>query len=204
MVKRQIPLILLLPVLLSLGGCDSEPHLQPLPEQAVILSFGNSLTYGTGAAQSQSYPAQLAQLSGRNVINAGVPGEVSREGRQRLAELLDQHRPQLLLLCHGGNDLLRKLDKTALRSNLEAMIQMAQARGIDVVLIAPPGPSLLLSVDPLYTELAEQYQLVLEDSILRQVLLNNALKSDPIHPNAKGYRLIAETLSQRLRGSGAL
>ena len=97
-------------MLIGLTGCSSDLELPPLNNDAVILSFGDSLTSGTGANKAESYPAYLEQLISRKVINAGVPGELSERGLKRLPALLEEHQPDLLILCHGGNDLLRKKD----------------------------------------------------------------------------------------------
>ena len=92
----------LLLLAIGLGACsDSKPQLPLLSADAVILAFGDSLTFGTGANSEHSYPAELARLTGLTVINAGIPGEVTAQGVRRLPALLDRYKPQLLLLCHG-------------------------------------------------------------------------------------------------------
>jgi acyl-CoA thioesterase-1 len=198
--------VLLLACIAWLCACtDNTPRIPRLAENTVILAFGDSLTYGTGASENQSYPAVLSQLSGHTVINAGIPGEVSAQGRERLPELLDHYRPQLLLLCHGGNDLLRRINSTITRSNLEAMIETARQRNIPVLLIGVPKPGLLfLDTAEFYNQIAEKYNLVYEDKILPDVESDNTLKSDQIHPNAEGYQRIAAALYQLLTRSGAL
>ena len=107
-------------LLAFLTACSSsQPGLSPLADDAVILAYGDSLTFGTGAnSDTESYPAVLAQLTQRQVVNAGVPGEISSEGLDRLTTMLEQHQPDLVILCHGGNDLIRRLDKHQLKSNL--------------------------------------------------------------------------------------
>ena len=119
-----------------LAGCgDKTPKLNKLSSNAVVVAFGDSLTYGTGAKDHQTYPAQLRNLTGLDVVNEGIPGELSAEGRKRLPGVLDEHKPELLILCHGGNDMLRKRSIKKLTENLTAMISEARERGIQVVLI---------------------------------------------------------------------
>jgi acyl-CoA thioesterase-1 len=191
---------------LLLGACtESTPRLPLLDSNSVILAFGDSLTRGSGAAEEQSYPAVLSRLTGRTVINAGIPGEVSEQGLQRLPALLDRLRPDLLLLCHGGNDMLRRFSTDITRDNIEAMISLAVERGIPVLLIGVPKPGLVfLKPAAFYAEIAEQYDLVYEGDILAEVESDNSLKADQIHPNADGYSQIAAALHHLLQRSGAL
>ncbi len=191
-------------LLLALTACSAPPSLPRLASDAVILAFGDSLTYGTGADGAQSYPAVLAGLTARRVVNGGVPGEVSGEGLARLPGLLDEHRPQLLILTHGGNDLLRRGSPDDLARNLRAMVEAARTRGIAVVLVGVPAPGLLLDVPELYPRLAKEYKLPYDGETLRAIEGDRALKSDPIHPNADGYRRLAQRLYDTLRAAGAL
>ena len=188
----------------ALAGCGKSPQLTPLAPDAVVLAFGDSLTYGTGASEAQSYPAQLAQLIARRVVSAGVPGEVSAAALARLPGALEAHAPQLLILCIGGNDFLRNLSKTAAAQNVRAMVQLARARGVEVVLIGTPEKGITVTPPGFYAEIAEANGIPYEGKVVGQVLRDSALKSDPIHPNAQGYRLIAERVAALLREAGAI
>ena len=112
-------------VLTAIAACgnDSAP-LRELAPDAVILAFGDSVTHGSGARDYQSYPAVLGERIGREVINAGIPGEETSQGLRRLPGLLDRHQPDLLVLCHGGNDILRRRPTLELADNLGAMIDL--------------------------------------------------------------------------------
>ena len=187
-----------------LMACSSGAKSPRLAKDAVILAFGDSLTFGTGATLTESYPAILERLVGRRVVNSGVPGEVTGEGLSRLPEVLEREKPALLILCHGGNDLLRRLDQKQTANNLRAMIRLAQARKIDVVIIAVPTPGIALSPPPFYRETAAEMKIPFEENALTTVLSDGTLKSDYIHPNAAGYRRLAESVAALLKKSGAV
>jgi len=202
---KQLRWVAWLLLSLGLGACGGEhPQLTPLPPDAVILAFGDSLTRGTGAAEASTYPSELARLTGFTVVNAGIPGEISADGLRRLPAVLDANKPQLMILCHGGNDMLRKRNLAAAADHIGQMIELARARGTEVVLVGVPKPGLLLGTADFYAELATSANVPLESDIVADVLGNAGLKSDPIHPNAAGYRQIAAALFELLGETGAL
>jgi acyl-CoA thioesterase-1 len=191
--------------LLLLGAaCGDSPRLSKLPSDAIVLAFGDSLTFGTGAEESESYPAQLEKLIGRRVVRAGVPGEVTAQALARLPEALDEHSPRLLLLCIGGNDFLRRTGNRQAEANVREMVKLATGRGIGVLLIGTPEPSLAPSPPAFYAAVAKDYRIPYEGGAISEVLKDASLKSDPVHPNARGYRLIAERLAATLKKSGAI
>jgi acyl-CoA thioesterase I len=187
-----------------LAACGEAPKLAPLAPDAVVLAFGDSITYGTGAAAAESYPAQLERLIGRTVTNAGVPGEVSAQALRRLPSALDEHRPHLLVLCIGGNDFLRNLGKAQVAANVQTMVAVARQRGVDVVLIGTPEKGFTVTPPAFYADIAAQLGIPYEGDVIGEILRDSTLKSDPIHPNARGYRLIAERVAALLRDAGAL
>ncbi len=191
-------------IFLLIWGCGERPKLERLPADAVVLAFGDSLTFGTGAAEDESYPAQLEKLIGRRVVRAGVPGEVSAQALARLPAALDEHAPRLVLLCIGGNDFLRRLGKEQAERNLREMVKLAKSRGAAVLLIGAPEPGFTVTPPEFYAGVAKDFKLPYEESVIGQVLRDASLKSDPIHPNARGYRVIAERLAETLKKSGAL
>ena len=202
--KLAWSLITALLLLLQLAACSKTPRIPPLAADAVILAFGDSLTYGTGAGESESYPAVLEKLSGRRVVNAGIPGELSEAGLKRLPEILDREKPVLLLLCHGGNDLLQKIDQSVTAGNLREMIRIAREKGVSVVLLSVPAPDLSFAPPAYYAEIAKETGTPIESRALPRILGKSSLKSDHIHPNAAGYRVLADSVYDLLKKSGAL
>ncbi len=196
--------LLVVPLLFACGN-EVESRLPPLSAGATILAFGDSLTYGSGTSKANSYPSVLEQLSHYRVINGGVPGDTTVGGLQRLPALLDQHQPQLLLLCLGGNDMLRHMSTTEAKENLRRMIQMARERDIAVLLLGVPRPNLLgLESAEFYSELAAEEQLPYDGDTLPELLSQRSLKSDQIHLNTEGYRLLAVAIHRQLQHYGAL
>lgn len=190
-----------------LPACEqsSPPIFNKLPPEAVILAFGDSLTYGTGASKSANYPNVLSTISHHKVINGGKPGEITRHGLNRLPPLLDKYKPKLLILIHGGNDMLRKIPLKDTANNLKRMIREAKQRNIKVVMMGVPTPRFfLLSSAEIYSQVAEEQNIPIDLETLPKILGDNSLKSDAIHPNNDGYKLMADNIFGLLIDTGAL
>jgi acyl-CoA thioesterase I len=169
-----------------------------------MLAFGDSITAGVGARPGGSYPEILESLINRKVIRSGIPGETSGEGLVRLPGELATYKPKLVLLCLGGNDLLRKMDLGKTANNMRHMVKIIRDSGAEVVLIGVPAPGLVLSTARFYKKIAEDTGVPLEGSLLVDILGDSKLKADPIHPNGEGYRLLAQGIAALLRKTGAL
>jgi len=195
----------LLAAALALAACGgSKTRLEKLERNDVVLAFGDSLTFGTGARTEESYPAALERDIGIRIVNAGVPGETSAQGLERLAGAIDEAQPKLLILCHGGNDFLRRLDEGQAARNIRAMIVLARAKGVAVVMLATPRPGLPPSIPAFYAEIAAEMKVPFEEAVVRKVLLDNSLKSDMVHPNGKGYAQMAAAVRTLLKKAGAI
>jgi len=182
----------------SVGCSEEKPQLSPLSQSSTILAFGDSLTYGTGASKRESYPTILKQLTGIKVINEGIPGEVSGKGKARLGQILKKHQPDIVILCHGGNDLLQKIDTNKTINNLKNMITMIKESGSEVVILSVPRPGLMLKPAPFYEEISTEMDIPIIAGLLSEILSDRELKSDTAHPNGKGYRQMAKAIADLL------
>ena len=154
--------------------------------------------------KNKSYPALLQKLTGLKVINAGISGEVSEEGLARFPKVLNDYNPKLVILCHGGNDLLRKMNIEEMESNIRAMIQLSLDRKIPLILLGVPKPGIFLSSADVYKEIARSMNTIFMEDLVSNVLSDKLLKSDSIHPNENGYNVMAEEIYSLLLDSGAI
>lgn len=194
----------------SLAACGESPRHDPLPAGTTVLAFGDSVTHGTGAERGEDWPARLAARTGWNVVNAGVPGDTADAARSRLAAALEAHAPELVIVGLGGNDFLQRAPAPRVKEHLREILADVRAHGAVSVLLAVPKLSLVraafgsLSDAPLYAELSREQGVVLVDDVLSDTLSDPALRADPIHPNAQGYRALAEGIAEALADAGLL
>jgi lysophospholipase L1-like esterase len=192
--------------LLAAAACGG-PREAALPAGTPVLVIGDSITAGYGVGEEAAWPAQLARLTGWRVTAAGVSGDGTAGGRERLPPLLEASQPALVVIELGGNDLLRGVALPEIKGNLEAMIGDARAHGAKVVLIAAPQPSamgLLTSLTPaaLFGEVAKREKVPLVEKALPSVLSERELKLDALHPTAAGHRILAARVKDELVAIG--
>lgn len=191
-----------------------EPLLdEPLPvmgPERTVLAFGDSLFAGYNLNEGEGFPHRLeaalrARAINARVIDAGVSGDTTAAGRQRLAFVLDNAgtAPDLAIVELGGNDLLRGISPAETRANLAAMLEELRARRIPVLLMgmrAPPnlGPDFQARFDALYPALARQYGAALVPFFMEPVYDQPQLMlEDGIHPTARGVeRMVEASLDQ--------
>jgi acyl-CoA hydrolase len=146
--------------------------------------------------------------TGWSVINAGVPGDTAGQAVNRIGSLLDRHAPDLVIVELGGNDFLRQRPERQVKEDLRAILHTCRDAGIRTVLVAVPRLSLLragigaLADSPIYRELADEEQVPLIAGVFSDVISDDGLRADRIHPNARGYRELTSGFLRALQDIG--
>ncbi|MBS1137680.1 MAG: arylesterase [Proteobacteria bacterium] len=175
-----------------------------------VLVFGDSLSAGYGIRSAEAWPSLLGerlrtQKSDYALVNASLSGETTAGGRTRLPTALQQHRPQVVIIALGANDGLRGLSLDAMRSNLKAMIDAAQAARSRVLLVGmemPPnyGPDYTRKFRAVYGELARDSKVALVPFLLDGFAEKRELfQADGIHPTAAAQPLIVDNVWPTLK-----
>lgn len=199
-IRRFLALLLLAALLAACGGRKEAA----LPPGTKVLALGDSLTAPHGVTPEQAWPTLLGQKTGWQVINGGISGDTSAGGLQRLPALLDEHKPQLVLVTLGGNDMLRRLPPGQTTANLGRILDLTKARGARAVLLATPKPSIAgavfnnLSAADFYREVAKEHKVPLIEDAMADVLSDTNLKGDQLHPNAAGHALLSKKIFEAL------
>ena len=196
---KKIPgFALIVSVLLT--GCSRAPEVKNLDSQGSnIICLGDSLTSGVGAEPGQDYPSLLSGYLNRKVINAGVSGDTTRDALKRIKKDVMEQNPQMVIIILGGNDFLQKLPKEETFQDLEKIVALVQSGGAAVTL-AEIKTGLLN--DPYlngFKYLARQKKTLLIPDILKGIIGNPGLMSDTIHPNAKGYAVMAKRIYEGIK-----
>lgn len=182
-------------------------------EEKVILFFGNSLTAGYGLAPSEAFPALIQQrldsLGYKNykVVNAGLSGETTAGGNQRLDWVLERQPVDVFVLELGANDGLRGVNPASTQQNLEEMIDKVrkvnpEAKIILAGMLVPPsmGQEYSRKFSQVFPEVAKKKNVKLVPFLLQDVAGERALNlGDGVHPNANGQKILARNVWEVLK-----
>jgi acyl-CoA thioesterase-1 len=221
--RKVLPQHIFLTLLLALTGCraNTTPAPQPTPQPAastiaspaapaptdprpILVCFGDSLTAGAGTDPGQSYPDYLQSALDRRHIhyrvdNQGISGNTTKDGLQRLPEVLALH-PVVVLVEFGGNDGLRGLPIADTRANLDQIVATLQHSGTRVALAGitlPPdyGPDYIRQFNQTYTVIARKYRVPLLPFLLKNVYgVPGMMQPDRTHATASGNQIVARNL----------
>jgi acyl-CoA thioesterase I len=164
-----------------------------------IIAFGDSLTAGYGAVAGEDYPSRLSAICNVPVLNAGKSGDTTQSALTRLESDVLSHAPRIVLIGLGGNDFLGGVSLPSTEENLRTIIRKAQSAGAMVILLGFKFPSLNANYEAMYKRVGREEGCLLVPGTLAGILTDPALRSDAIHPNARGYDLMAQRLSTPLR-----
>ncbi len=161
-----------------------------------IVCFGDSLTQGFGATGEQTYPYFLQQFTNLPVINKGVNGNTSKNGLNRIDDIL-QFKNSLVIVEFGANDFFQQISISETKKNMEQIVDKLKQDNI-VVLVSTEDKQL----NKLYSmlkSLAKEKNVLFINGILNEIWNNRNLFSDEIHPNSTGYKLIADKIYKNIK-----
>lgn len=191
-----------------LAGCGKSAKLSAIPPGKTVLAFGDSVTFGTGAASGEDWPILLAQKTGWKVVNAGVSGDTAENGKGRIQALLTAHNPALVIIEIGGNDFLRRKPPKRVKEDIREIIQTVLRFGAQTALVSVPELSLLGALagrpsdSDIFEQLASEEGVPLVPNVFSDTLARPELCADKIHPNARGYEYMASGIYARLQKVG--
>jgi acyl-CoA thioesterase I len=181
---------------------------------ATVLIVGDSLSAEYGLARGTGWVALLEKRLATHarpakVVNASISGETTSGGRSRLAALLKQHQPKVVVIELGGNDALRGLPLGMTRDNLQDMVKQAKAVGARVLVLGmqmPPnyGRQYALDFSAMYDSVAKAQQVALVPFFLAGVAdvpdFERLFQADRIHPNALAQPKMLDNVWPALSG----
>lgn len=192
-------LLLSVTLIAACGGDDFGKIRNLRSAGRTIVCFGDSLTEGVGAGEGEDYPSALSRQLALPVVNAGQRGDTTADALERLSDAVLSKNPRLVILLLGGNDFLRQRPRQETRTNLAEIVQRVQAQG---AIVAIAGIQLGLFTDEygeIFEQTAEKFGALYIPQVMKGGLGKSSLKSDPIHPNGAGYRLIAERIAEKIK-----
>lgn len=166
--------------------------------EPVVVAFGDSLTYGTGSKLGGGYVTKLESKLGLPVANLGLSGDTTEGALRRIAQVIER-KPTITIVLLGGNDFLQGIPQEKTFENLGEIIEAIQASGSKVLLVGLEPLLVKNGERQAFDALAQKYQTAYVPNILQGIYGRLDMMSDNLHPNDKGYALMAERVEPELR-----
>ncbi len=183
------------PLVLLLAACQPDVPNLDSPGRTIVC-LGDSITAGVGSGAGEAYPDLLAARLGTEVLNAGISGDTAAQGLARVEDVLAAD-PWLVVVELGGNDILRRVPPEETERSLRRILErLLDARVVPVLVEvdAPFGGRYL----EIYERLGDEYDVPVVEDAVGDILRDAALKSDTIHPNARGQQVLAEAVAEEI------
>jgi len=181
-------------LLVVLSGCVKREIKNVDSRGKNIICFGDSITFGYGVNKGEDYPSALAKMIDTPIVNAGIDSDTSTEALERLkSDVLDRD-PLLVIIEFCGNDFLRQIPKETTINNIKKMVEMAQGKGAMVAIVDISAGLFLTDYRAAFRDLANETGSIFIPGILSGIITNPSMKSDFLHPNANGYKVVAQRI----------
>jgi acyl-CoA thioesterase I len=177
---------------ISLSGCAKQEIKNAGSTGATVICFGDSLTFGYGVSSGEDYPSRLSEMLNMPVVNSGIDGDSSVEALKRIQTDVLERSPLIVIIEFGGNDFLRKVPIEDTVNNIRQMTDMVQAKGAMVAIVDISSGMFFADYSRAFKKIACEKQAILIPSVLNGIITNPQMKSDFLHPNSEGYRIIAQ------------
>ena len=196
--RSWLVLVLMCAAAAAITGCSQSITNKDSQGQEIIC-LGDSITEGVGAGAGEDYPSILGKKLAVEVINAGIRGETTRDGLKRIERDVLQKNPRLVIIEFGANDFFLKIPQEETFKNIDKMIALVQNKGSMAAVAAIKIGILSDGYYAGYKEVAQKRKALLIPDILKGVFDHPEYKFDEIHPNAQGYKLVAERIYQYIK-----
>ena len=199
---KKILLIIIIVVTCSYfyfkNGVNDWEIINTKPTGQTIVAFGDSLTAGYGVGKNDNYPSQLSLLINQPIINMGISGETKAQALARIDNVIAKD-PKVVLITLGGNDLKKKLPASEAFSNLKQIVNILHQNGALVVIGGINIPYYSNDYADDYVIFAKENGCLLVPNILGGLFGHSDLMVDTVHPNAKGYKIVAESFYETIK-----
>jgi len=176
----------------AITGCAQRQIKNLDSKGKTIICFGDSITFGYGVVPGEDYPTQLSKLMNTPIINAGVDGDTSTTALARLDSEVLAKDPFLVIVELTGNDFLKKVPMEETKKNIGEIVDRIQAKGVMVAIADVSAVMFLAEYRAVLARIAREKGAIFIPQLLNGIITTPSLKSDFIHPNAAGYKLIAQ------------